>query len=137
MKTNMKAGLLSAMILIAFSSCFLLNPPKSPTERLASFEDHLNTESRASTVDHIHPDATIYSLIDGEYWDSGPLDIGNNPYIFSVTMGAADNGIITGTGTVNYNSADLNVTMTFKESSSGSDDWYILTLTIDGNPIIW
>lgn len=133
MKQIIKLFLLSSIIVLFFSACNLLGNPLSPQDRLDAFEDDLNTESRAFTVDHIHPDATIYSSINENFWESSPLRTTYNPFDFSnVSLGAASGGIVSGTGTMtNGLSATLDVVITMKEDTTGSGDWYILFLSLD------
>jgi hypothetical protein len=136
MKKIIKLGLISILVILAISSCNLLNTV-SPSERLSDFEAELNTDSRVNTYQHIHSSATIYNSIKiPTWWDSNYFTpVYDNFDFTNIVIGADVSGIITATATITNSSTTWNVLLTFKESSSGDGIWYILTLTLDpGGP---
>ncbi len=136
MKRVIKISGISIIILIFASGCNLFDSV-SPAERLTQFESNLNTESRTSSYSHIHSDAQIYEDIKDSNWWDGVLSTSNNPFTFNVTMGVEVSGIVTGTGTITYNSNTYDVIITFKELVSGDDTWYIYSLNINSTNIIY
>ncbi|MBB6478734.1 hypothetical protein [Spirochaeta isovalerica] len=137
MSKYLKLTIFLGLIVIALTGCDLFSSKLSSSERLEAFEDELNGSSRTTTVNHIHPDALGYSSINEAFWDGGPLSAANRPFDFSgVVLGAENNGIIIGTGIMTNNSGDQTInSIQFKESPVGSNDWYILSIMINGSEI--
>ncbi|MBI9099925.1 MAG: hypothetical protein JEY91_15700 [Spirochaetaceae bacterium] len=128
MKIILKLSSLSIIIIVLLSGCNLFTDPVSPADRLSLFETDLNSDSRDTIYENFHSSAAMYNQIKTSTWWNNQFSTDNKPFSFNVSMSAAVGGIITGTGTLTYNSLDFDITMTFKEEDE--DVWYIFTLTL-------
>lgn len=135
MKTYIKAVILALSLVVAFTSCDLLGDDSvTPEERLADFTANLNSDSRDSTYQFIHPDATMYNQIKvATWWDATPLSSAYDSFAFTVSLASEAAGVKTYTGSMTNSVATYTAIITFKEN--GDDIWYIATITLDGT--IW
>ena len=138
MKNLFKYIGLTILLVFLFTGCDLLFGPSpvSPSERLSKFKIELNTDSRSTIYEHVHSGVSLYDQIKtSDWWEASSFSTANNPFTFSVTMSPESNGIVTGTGSVNYQSADYNIILTFKEIDT--DVWYINSITLNDTRIIY
>ena len=106
----------------------------SISERIDGFIDELNTNSRTTVGEHIHPSATEFGALQSSTpWEVGPLSTANRD--FSWTAGATtDNGdgtmdvtgtLTSDTGTVTF----ANALFTMQEAEQ--ENWKIRLFNLD------
>ena len=135
MKRIIKISGIIFLVILAMTGCnFFSEDPVSPTDRLTDFKINLNTDSRLSTIDHLHSEAQLYDQINGEpnWWNSTYFSTDYNNFEFiDISVGTAINGIISVTAIISNSSATWATLITFKEEIAGDDVWLILSITFD------
>ena len=136
-RANLLRGVLAALTISLVSGCDLLEDlfaeKLTPTERIDAFIDELNTASRTTIGEQLHPLANDFqALQSSDLWESGPLRTENRD--FSWTEGTTtDNGTtvdITGILTSLFGAQPFtNALFTLQED--GEDNWKIRLLDLD------
>ncbi|RQW05955.1 MAG: hypothetical protein EH225_04210 [Calditrichaeota bacterium] len=140
MKKILLSLFMIAAALLLFNGCDLFGPPAvSPDKRISDFTANLNTSSRLSTYTYISSSASLYDQIKvSTWWDSTAFSSFYSSFSFNLSYASSSSGIQTYTGSMSSSAATYNsVVVTFKEDLTGSDVWYINSISLEGTPVIY